>query len=199
MKLLQALGLILFTSLSSPVWAAVKIEGRILKSGSELFLLPLHHSQALPLRAQLDADQSTLRRLETGDYIQGQGKISDQGVEIEALYFIGLKKLLGVWRSQDWELFEFRSFEDLLLYWPTSRTTNHHSPRTPHRIKNYSYRLAPSPHPHWSMLLVDKDSVDVARVLFLDNQLYVELMDRKNGSTVHTFHLSPIALQKSTR
>lgn len=178
-----------FSQLST---AATKIEGLIKKQGNQLYIQILPERLTIPLTVSIAEDRLAIERLEDGDHIFGQGKISSNQVRLDTLYYVGLKKLLGVWQTLNWDLFEFKSFQDL-AYWSFETT------KGPISITELSYTLAPTTSGHWSMLMVDKDSVEIGRLEFRNNLIHLEIVNQKDGSITRSFSLTPVALTDSSR
>ena len=202
MKLFQASVLLFCLFFSAVSTAADKIEGRILKVGTEAFIHINPGDRLIPLKATNALDASAIRRLESGDFITGQGQLTRNEARLETLYFVGLQRLLGLWRSREAEVFEFRTYEDLRLYWPLDPKATLGG--TPVRVKTYSYNVSPSSESHWAMLLVDADSVEIARLYFKNEgeatgRIFVDLLDRNTGQIKHSFQLTQIALGQATR
>ncbi len=202
MKVFQLFLLLFCLVFSAVSTAADKIEGRILKVDNEAFIHINPGNRLVPLKATNALDASAIRRLDSGDFITGQGQLTLDEARLDTLYFVGLQRLLGLWRSRASEVFEFRTYEDLRLYWPLD--PNATLGGTEVRVKTYSYNVSPSSESHWAMLLVDSDSVEIARLHFMNSgasagKIYVDLLDRNTGLIKHSFHLTQIALQQPTR
>jgi hypothetical protein len=196
MKVLQYFLMLLFLGAGLQVRASDRIEGRILKIESQIFIYINPGDRLIPLKALNPVDVEALKHLESGDFVTGQGVLTDKEAQLESLYFVGLQKLLGLWRSESWELFEFRSYEDLRFYWSTDWPSPKNSDL---KTKNYAYNLAPSKGTQWAMLLVGDRTVDLAQIQFKNDRLLIQLLDRQNGRVLKTYQLTPIALEAPSR
>lgn len=176
--------------LSLNLHAEEKIQGFIVKKEDAIFLT-IEPGKTYSLEATAIQDSNSLRELESGDFIVGAGDIIGESIKMESLHFVGLRKIIGLWRTDDWELFEFRNFEDLLLLWPELATEGIFKP-SPIKSKSYNYTLAPATAPFWSMILVSDTSVDLARLTFTHEKLIIELLHRDQNDTQRTFILSPL-------
>lgn len=172
--------------------ASSKIEGLVLKQGHQIYIQILPERLTLPLEVSVSEDRLAIERLENGDHIFGYGRISKQAVKLDTLYFVGLQKILGVWQSLNWEMFEFKTFEDL-AYWGLESSNG------PYLMRKLNYTLAPTTSGHWSILMVDSKSVEVGRLQFKKEQIHLEVVNQKDGSVSRSFYLTPIALREVNR
>ncbi|MCC7405378.1 MAG: hypothetical protein IT288_13350 [Bdellovibrionales bacterium] len=129
-----------------------------------------------------------LRALEAGDYLSAKGlfNYNNSQVEITAIEFVGLKKLLGLWRTGKWEIFDFKNFSNLDLYQPArTRTLN------TVELRNLRYTVAPLNGPTWSIYIVDSNSVDVGSLNVTGNSIQIQLFDPDTGAVARTINLTP--------
>ncbi|MCB0412514.1 MAG: hypothetical protein KDD22_08315, partial [Bdellovibrionales bacterium] len=58
--------------------------------------------------------------------------------------------------------------------------------------KTFNYTLAPSSSGTWSMLLVSKGVIEIARIQFHPDRLKIEWLDKDSGEIARTFYLKPL-------
>ena len=121
-------------------------------------------------------------RLNSGDFLAASGTLdSEQNIAfVNSIDYVGLKKLLGRWRSSNGQLFEFASFQDLYIY--KSR---------PVATSVFRYSAAPSSGDSWTLLLSDshKKRTLIANVTFGRANASLKLIDSETGAIAETLRL----------
>lgn len=155
-----------------------------------------------PLQATSAALNSDLRRLSTGDLIIGTGVIERVApgavngmrhgrVILNAIDTVGLKQILGHWRTPKWQVFEFRDFHHLNLYRAPSASTRSIAP---HQM---TYTLAPAGgDPNlWSIFMADKKGIHIGSLAIGEKSLRLTLFDPESGQVKEELELSPFRVQ----
>ncbi len=121
-------------------------------------------------------------RLNTGDFLAASGSLdSEQNIAfVNNIDYVGLKKLLGRWKTSNGQLFEFASFQDLYIY--KSR---------PVATSVFRYSAAPSNGDSWTLLLSDshKKRTLIANVTFGRANASLKLIDSETGAIAETLRL----------
>ncbi len=144
-------------------------------------------------RTSLLAD---LRRLKTGDLITAQGSVLSETkkVHLESIDSLGIQQLLGTWKSDRYEIFEFKDFNQLNLYIPTYKAEGGISFSQTHSL---SYVVTPAEGDGFSIFITDDSEVKLAFLELQKNKLNLTVTQFKNNSGLVTenISLSPINLQ----
>jgi hypothetical protein len=217
---------------------ADSIRGLITIRGAQVFLRPISATPAamfvprslareFPVSASI-AIRTSLLDLKTDDFVVVSGSMVDadhdglsEEIRVDAIESVGLKSLLGTWRSNKWEVVRFEDFTRMSLYRPKFRRTPslplsmefHLGPlsRNPvaslkrlgfSKLKDLNYTLAPERGSSYSIFLVEKRQgigpapVFVGRLKIETNDgkpgLQLEIYDPKTGYASEVLSLSPV-------
>lgn len=182
--------------LSSPAIAATpkSVRGFVhTEPSGELYLTMRTSSVPLkivPVGLILLGDLSKLR---DGDFIIGSGTLnaSEKTVLLEAIESVGLQEILGIWRADNRDVFEFRDFNRLNLYRPTANPSHMISLAKIHEL---SYVLAPERGDSYSIFLSDDRSVQVGTLKVRDKNILLSVFDT-SGRIISNISLSPLSLR----
>lgn len=144
--------------------------------------------------ASLPSVLAGLRNLKDGDFIIGSGtvKTTEKLVVLDSLESVGLQELLGVWRTAEWQVFEFRDFNRLNLYKATPET---YRPVGLSKLREYAYVLAPEQGDRYSIFLSDDQSVHVGSLEVSATKVQMTVFDPDTGRVAESISLSPLPLQ----
>ncbi|MCB0365573.1 MAG: hypothetical protein H6624_04070 [Bdellovibrionaceae bacterium] len=180
---------ILILFLAAPLaGASVSIEGVVRRQDNILLIQLAETGVEHQIFTRNPHVMDDLRSLETGDYLSGKGWVYgiNGTVEMTTVEFVGLKKLLGIWRTPSWEVFDFKNFSRLDLYEPTnSKTLN------VVQLRSLRYTVAPDGGHAWSILIVDSNSVDVGSLSVSQEAIRIDLFDPQTGDVAKTIQLKP--------
>lgn len=132
-----------------------------------------------------------LRRLQTGDILTAQGKISLDGMKLklESIDRVGLQKLLGAWKSTRWEIFEFSDFTNLNLYVPTFEDSGSIALS---QIRSLKYVVTPENVDRFTIFMSDTHDVRMGFIEVGKNQLTLSVTDFYTGLVTENILLSPL-------
>ena len=135
----------------------------------------------------------SLATLHDGDYVITTGDLdaATHTLDVEAIESVGLQALLGIWRTQAWQVFEFRDFNRLNLY---SSTQSPPSSLGLEKLREFSYVLAPDSKNGFSILLSDDKAVHVGSLVLTDSSVHIQLFDSNTGAVAQDISLSPLPL-----
>lgn len=163
------------------------VEGLVWRNGTKLHIrLDQKRYAIVPKDSQVSKDIS---RLTSGDFLQGQGHINEATEELylTSVHFVGLRQMLGTWRTEMWQLFEFSDFSRLKLYIPIVSDKDILFP-----VKEITYSVAPDSKSGWSILMSDRDSVDIGKLEISKTTLRIILLDEISGKPTQTIELEPL-------
>ncbi|MEQ1878461.1 MAG: hypothetical protein ABL958_17600, partial [Bdellovibrionia bacterium] len=83
--------------------ATANIRGYVVNRDHKTYLMN-EQNQQLELAATNENVAADLEALETGDYVAGHGDLTSTRAAIDAIEFIGLRRLLGLWIDRDNQL-----------------------------------------------------------------------------------------------
>lgn len=135
-----------------------------------------------------------LKSLRDGDFITARGQHfqKEGAVIIDAIESVGLRELLGIWTTAQWQIFEFRDFNRLNLYmdlqkWPGLLNIN--------ESRAMDYFLAPASGNRYSIFMSDDQSVLVGTLEVTTDRIDLTLFDSRTGRPSENISLSPLILK----
>jgi hypothetical protein len=193
---LLLLTLILVFLMSPSVFAdtlsgTLEFKPLIENEGFDIYLSMKSQPHPLKIVAANPSIKSDLRRLKAGDFIIAQGSIAgSDSVTLDAIESVGLQKLLGSWHTADWQIYEFRDFNRLLLY----RIEKPHPARASRFAgpREYRYVLAPETGSRFSIFLSDNTDVHAGSLELLDGRLTITVFNNETGDIAENISLSPL-------
>lgn len=118
----------------------------------------------VPVRPVYAPARDHLFKLKAGDFFQGMGRIEkDQQGErsvllLESIDFVGLRQLIGLWRSQEAAFLRFENYDQLEI----KALTDHGLKRS-----KFTYSLAPSPRAEsWMVFIQGQEGVTLGHINF---------------------------------
>jgi hypothetical protein len=167
------------------------VEG-ILKTLSGVKFLQLKNSQILPLHPGNEQTSQELDRIQEGDFLFGIGNVdfSARKVHLYSIEKVGLKKLLGSWRSDQGGIFAFKSFSQVVLFEQQLQPHSINDAALPgHRLR---YHVSPSTGSSWSIFLVGRNEVLVGRFRFFGDRLKMYFIDESSGTITQRLTLTKL-------
>jgi len=154
---------------------AVEFSGTLVLKNNKTFLKTNPKNKQLYLLEVKDGRiQNQLSKLKTGDFISGNGSftVKSHKIYLRSLHFVGLKKLIGEWESQHHEVFHFEDFTNLTLYKFLSFDA-----RGIPSVRKVNYRLAPESDGNWSIILVNKETVNIGKLEIRRKRITINIYD----------------------
>ncbi|MCB0385884.1 MAG: hypothetical protein KDD43_10870 [Bdellovibrionales bacterium] len=188
MKFFQVFCTLILISAAPLVVASVSVEGSVRRQDNVLIIQLASTGKEYQVFTRNPHVMDDLSKLETGDYVSGKGWIYavNGTLEMTTVEFVGLKKLLGIWRTSTWEVFDFKNFSRLDLYEPsTTKALN------VIQLRSLRYTVAPDGGSAWSILIVDSNSVDVGSLSVSPESIQIDLFDPQTGDVAKTIQLKP--------
>lgn len=191
--------LLIFITVSAETAFADVIRGTLSRSaqGSDIYLTLKDTTETLRISPGSPQLASELARLSNGDTVTGSGwiRLDEQGqrfIRLDAIESVGLQEVLGVWKSDRWEVFEFQNFSRLNLYVPTQ---NDSRPMTLAKTREFTYILAPERGSTYSIFLSDNTSIHVGSLEVSSRQLNLIVFDSQTGHPSENISLSPLPVR----
>lgn len=194
---------------SSPVNTA-SISGTLINARGPFILGLRLDPFSPPLRIEARGHvQETLSTLASGSYVVGRGEIApdQKSVRIDAVQTIGLREVLGVWKSSQNEVFEFRSFNRLFRYRSVQRDGATHLQLQ----QKFEYALTPDAGQAYSIFITDNQKRIFFGTLRVDGTieadsapqspsspsriLLLTMYDSQTGTESQKFSLSPLLVK----
>ena len=194
---------------------AESVRALVVKTATETRLNPIGKAQGtsrrgLPIETTFPVRQA-LDELTSGDFVIVSGRLVDLNrdqrpdqIHVTGIESVGLKRLLGVWRTANWDVFNFESFEKLTLYKLQRTRSTTREMRLSH-LKDMSYSLSPDRGSIYSIFIVEAPRPQLGRSgavfvgsLELQTQsgepvLQLTLIDGKTGQVSEVLSLSQVA------
>lgn len=125
--------------------------------------------------------QDVLVKLSDGDYISGQGELSEKpsSVRMFNIEFIGLNSILGMWWT-NYGFLEVRNFSKMSFY---IQNNGDGVDKTVLK-KNYQYSVSPSStDSNWFLFLADNDGVYLTSVYLQGHYGQMKVYNSETGAT----------------
>ncbi|MCB0407316.1 MAG: hypothetical protein KDD34_03870 [Bdellovibrionales bacterium] len=193
MKLLYGL-LFLISATASAYDLTDALEGIIYRTGNKIYFKSTGDFQYYKIRPTNAYVNRDIQQLESGDSLEASGYLekSKSIFHIDSVHFVGLKKILGVWKDQTNNLFQFVNFEKLTVYLrpSTNRVHSMSSDYTP--VKSFQYTITPNPSNDWSILINDNLSIQTGNLEFEKNNIKIHFINSETGEITKTVTLQRV-------
>ncbi len=200
---------------------ATSIRGFLSVREAQVFFRPVAMRSVgeLPIETSI-ANRTKLLNLKSGDFVVVSGALSDidrdgtpDKVAIEAIESVGLRDILGTWRSPTWEVVRFENFSRMSLYKPPSRFTGTMTIAADRllsapmaqlkrlgfsKFRDMHYTLAPEQGSTYSIFLVENTNglgrapIFVGRLEVQKRALKLEIYDSRSGRSSEVLSLKPV-------
>jgi len=190
---------VLSLTLSVPRAQAADLQGFLLNTApNQPLKLQLKNSDldALIIEAPISM-LALLRQLHTNDFMAIQGTISadKKSVTIETVDRLGLQELLGAWRTDRWEVFEFKNYTHLELFIPYTHDNGKSltgATGFPSQTRSLRYVVTPVGNTGFSIFLSDENDVRLGFLTIGYRRLVIEMTDSKTGQISERIQLVPV-------
>lgn len=152
---------------------AAQIEGHLHRDSKGLSIHLTTDHKAYKLATFTTDVRDVVARLETYDFIRGQGEIRADQIVLETVDFIGLRSLLGNWSLAGGAYLTFHDFLKASYTVPDFFY--------PDLVESYTYSLAPGEGQPWRILVSNGTWVSVGYLEILNNKLKIQVVDLKTG------------------
>jgi hypothetical protein len=120
--------------------------------------------------------------LEPGDFLEGHGEIQEHRVVIEAVEFIGLRRLLGHWVDHSNKIqIDFNDFSNAVV-----KSLNEP------KVTALQYALIPDQVNQWTIFLGDREKVSVGILTHVEKRVQIDVIDTETGHIEKTIRLQPL-------
>lgn len=162
--------------------------GYMTKKGSDYYFTPKSSELFYKISALTWDVQDSLDRLESGDFIAGNGTMdtTNKKLSVESVDYVGLRKLLGPWVGTEGTIV-FKDFSNM-GFTPRFRDIKLDSRLTNYQ-KEFRYSVTPSDGNEWGLFLSDDKSTTFATVEFAKNKVIMKIFESESGKIVRTLKL----------
>lgn len=159
----------------SSIAQAVSMTGYVKVTDQGLYLQTPGNTDWIEMRAGTAEAKRTLDRMNSQDFVQGQGDFSGSVFVMKSVDFVGLYNLLGPWHSKsDRALVNFESFNTVSIFNP--RTLGYD------RVAIFDYSVAPDSGSHWKMFVSGNKKVSIASLKVEQNRLVLQFINLDTGA-----------------
>lgn len=189
-KLVVLMTTMLFLLVFSMTAQADTVKGRI-KIIDGTYLIVTKNQIAYTLAFTSSVSEQQVKRLGNGDFVSVTADFSSTSrslINVSSVDYVGLKIILGTWRSEANLCYEFATFTRLYVFSPD---TNDKCLRgnDPDEFDKYNYFINPDTGA-WNMLLSNSDSEFFAELkLTSDTKIEIELFDAQSDANLGTLVL----------
>lgn len=165
---------------------ALSIEGRVVIKKSEILLIDQADRKAYSLTGST-FNMNALKKLKTGDFLSFEGSRDSHKstITVNALNYVGLRALLGVWIADDSSCYHFSSFTEFSISSHITGKRCNDLTQSPY----YTYITSPGTK-DWVLLISGQRASYVGDLKFLSSrEIQIDLFDSETGDTLRTLHL----------
>jgi hypothetical protein len=187
--------LIFVLTLCCSAWAiaSTAVSGTIQRNG-DVFLLRLENLGSV---YQIDSSSpeviESLTKLSTGDTLSGTGTIpyKSNKIILETIDYVGLRRMLGKWISND-GLLQVKNFSEMKFYPHTvpGASTNQTRIGLSEVPTTYQYSVTPAEGKAWVMFLSDSNKTVFATIQIHGANATLKTFDPETGAMTRTLRLT---------
>ena len=167
-------------------------EGQVVIRNSQAFLVMSSAPTELwKIEGLSDQVNSQVKGLEGGDLLSATGELSklNKTAYIETVDFVGLKRILGRWESQDGFRIYFKDFRSAVVEQKQPLPWNPEEEKTLDLV----YAILPLKDENWSLFMSNRKTVRVGTLSIQAKVLSIQLVDQRTGKVTEDISLSPSA------
>lgn len=188
---MRSLFFVLSLVVSSVALSAQPLVGTIERDGANIYLRVGNKCARYLISSKSEDAAEVIRKLSSGDTLTATGLLDSETCTavVESVDYVGLKKMLGYWYSQD-GIMTVRDFDSLSFY-PINLKDfqNGADYRTADPI-NYRYSVTPAEGKEWVMFLSDNTSTTFATIRFSKASATMKIYDSETGDIKKVLRLS---------
>ncbi|MDZ4661896.1 MAG: hypothetical protein SGJ18_09805 [Pseudomonadota bacterium] len=174
-------------SVASPIYG-------LLRAADEKFFI-VQEKQIFEITSNSVEVDRDLARLSSGDFValEGYFNVSQRKVFVNSVDWVGLKRILGSWKTSDKKVVEFQDFTVLMLHnyehstFPINQVNTSRNRTQPIPM---SYRMAPGVGSSWTLFLSDGKKLHMGRVNLSGHNLAITFFNIDTGKIIKTLKLS---------
>lgn len=166
-------------------------EGRISIRNGIAYVAPYENTHDLwKLEGTSEQTFAQLRALRDGDFLSATGELvqRNHSAYVEAVDFVGLKRILGRWVSRDGYTIEFKDFRSAVVEQQKPLPWN---PQDERKV-DLVYTILPLKETNWSLLMSNRKTVRVGTLSIQDTNktLSIQIVDQSTGKIAQDISLS---------
>ncbi|WII70881.1 hypothetical protein QJS83_10455 [Bdellovibrio sp. 22V] len=171
--------------------AATPVSGTVVKDPSGVYLLADNGCYRYLVDTKSEDAAESLRKLASGDTITASGLLDKDTCTavIESIDYVGLKKMLGYWYSQE-GVITVRDFKSLNFYPINMKDFQNGSAISVVEPVRYTYSITPSGGKEWVLFLSDSTSTTFATIQFNKSNATMKIYDSETGNINKILRLS---------
>ncbi len=186
--------LLAFALLSSqPVFATGEVltfRGKIERINNESYLSESRSKLSLKMDYFNDISKQQIDRLGAGDYVSVTATVDEHNpnyIHVNSVDYVGLKTLLGTWKSEINLCYEFTGFTTFYVYTPNSKgLCIRQTAKTPAKPQTNKYNFFINPDiDTWNLLISSQDNNFVGELMIHDdNNIEIQLFDNQTDAVL---------------
>lgn len=165
-------------------------EGRVVMKDSQAYLALTSASADLwRIEGLSDQVTSQIKGLQDGDLLSATGELTklNQTAYVETVDFVGLKRILGHWESEDGFQIFFKDFRTAVVEQKQPLPWNPEEEKTLDLV----YAILPLKEENWSLFLSNRKTVRVGTLSIQNRVLSIQLVDQRTGKVTEDISLFP--------
>lgn len=183
LRLMQKLLFLIVFALTAGIRTeAASISGFILTDRDQFFFVPSDRNIKYQIKALTQGAIEGLKKLQSTDFVQGQGEFRDRELLLESIDFVGLRRLLGVWTAGAQSIFDFQDYSRVVVYKSFFNVMAQKA--------RLQYTVAPSYGDDWRVFFTDENSVVLATLAFTGQHAVLQFIDVETGDYTKTIELT---------
>jgi hypothetical protein len=161
------------------------INGYITKEKGAVLFHSVESPNPVPMSAGSTYASEVLNKLESFDAVRGTAEVTPQGVTLQSIDFVGLKRLLGRWHHPKTGM-TFRNFTDVSI--------SAHGKEF-YVQGNFKYAITPGNGDNWNVFLTDENQVVLSSLsIHSPKEAVMTFFDSKTGAvkgSIPLYRVSP--------
>ncbi|MEO0336035.1 MAG: hypothetical protein AAF202_06565, partial [Pseudomonadota bacterium] len=118
--------------------------------------------------------QNDLAKLQSGDYLQGYGRLRSSYISVKSVDLVGLRAFIGSWQTDDQTIIRVANFRQMQIFLPSRTLPASYEPPV-----NVEYAITPQGGGFWTILLNALNDVQTGTVRLEDDQ-FTLIVHRSN-------------------
>lgn len=177
-KKLYCLLILTITALANFAFAQEPVQGYVKHEQETVHLVDDKGRELYELKSRNYDVYNQLQKLESGDFLIATGTYDQKSDKmiVEAVDFVGLRKLLGYWKAAD-SIFNFKDFNVVNFYLLSDGNTDGFAVRK----ARYQYSVAPGSGSSWKVFFNDFRSITLTSIEFKKDSATMEVYDPETG------------------
>lgn len=184
-----------FSSLALAFEVPLNINGFVTLTNSGYLFIDSSTQKRFVLKPGNQSVSEDLKKLSNFDSITGKATAIKGGSEevllLDSIDFVGLRNLLGLWKSRGTVL-DFIDYNEVSFYFPSLRHQRYGKNKVPTKKASYRYSVSPTTSDSWRVFFASDESVVLGSLNIKGSKAVIEIYDVNTGEISETYSLEKV-------